>query len=479
MQGTGLEGDCAETKVEHRSAEAKLVQEIEGMSEKLQKLFEDALLDATENQRIAGAESIATKSDIRFQKKTEISAETTSKITLNMSEQERYEILKNRVVKVAGVDYDKVSSDNNLSVKNLKKTDAKKLIKTIAKEFNVFGSYDNTDIELSFEFGSNNLDESINKQNYNYDLFVQMLSCFTDVISNAVGIEVHNRNSEGYKIDRTLKQVYVLCSAFANDDYIVPVKLSVKEFVDKPNRLYVAVALEGIKKDRVVNMGVPEKGAHIRISPVTISISDIFINVNENDADFIKYIPKQFFADINELKNSENKSKTQNGLPEGVIKYQLKNTDNLSDTELLAQYLERNGQVAQSVLRKVGDIKISETKAKRLVSSRLREYGVVGSVAKESAEYIATVLEIASHPGIEGRDIVADITNEIKRVIESTPYEFNVNADDYAEVVQILKDYGKKRVYLTKDQEALRIVVLFCFIVLFMVHWWLYNVSVE
>ncbi|MBO5021014.1 MAG: hypothetical protein J6D52_10160, partial [Clostridia bacterium] len=88
----------------------------------------------------------------------------------------------------------------------------------------------NKDIEADFEFGKNNLEESVTKQKGNYDIFAQMLSCFSDVISNAVGIETHNRNAEGYKPDPTLKNVYVLCSACENKDDIIPVKLSIKEF---------------------------------------------------------------------------------------------------------------------------------------------------------------------------------------------------------------------------------------------------------
>ncbi len=138
--------------------------------------------------------------------------------------------------------------------------------------------------------------ESVNKQKGNYDIYAQMLSCFPDVISNAIGIEVHNRNSEGYKVDRTLKQVYVLCSAFENDIDIVPVKLSIKEFTDKPNHLYVAVALESIKKDRVISMGVPNNRSHVRTSPVTISIRDLFSKINPKDTDFLKYIPNEFLS---------------------------------------------------------------------------------------------------------------------------------------------------------------------------------------
>ena len=66
----------------------------------------------------------------------------------------------------------------------------------------------------------------------------------------AVGIETHNRNGEGYKADPSLKNVYVLASAFVDGENIIPVKLEVKEFSDKENTLYVAIALESIKKER-------------------------------------------------------------------------------------------------------------------------------------------------------------------------------------------------------------------------------------
>ena len=88
---------------------------------------------------------------------------------------------------------------------------------------------------------------SLNKQGKNYYDFAKMLTCFEDVIDSAVGVEVHNRNDEGYKSDLTLDNVYVLVSAFEDGDRVVPVKLEVKEFYDKENTLYVATSLESIK----------------------------------------------------------------------------------------------------------------------------------------------------------------------------------------------------------------------------------------
>ena len=91
--------------------------------------------------------------------------------------------------------------------------------------------------------------------------------------------------------------MFVLFSAFENDTDIIPVKLEIKEFSDKPNRLYVAVALEGIKKDRVVSMGVPNTRSHVRTSPVNISIADLFSEINPKDIDLLKYIPDEFLTE--------------------------------------------------------------------------------------------------------------------------------------------------------------------------------------
>ena len=288
------------------SKEAKFLREYKEDLAKISEQWDAMLTSAIEaNQALQSegitGEKLARKVSKAQKNTTNGDVKNADRITENMSEEERYEILKNRKITLADInkdEYDKVVSEHpQLLDKKLKTTDAKKLLRKIGTEFGVFDKYNNTDVEVEFEFGKNNLDESVNKQKGNYDVYAQMLSCFSDIITNAVGIEVHNRNKEGYKTDRTLKNVYVLCSAFENDVDVVPVKLEIKEFIDKPNRLYVAVALEGIKKDRVVSMGVPNNRSHVRTSPVTISIRDLFSKINPKDADFLKYIPNGFLND--------------------------------------------------------------------------------------------------------------------------------------------------------------------------------------
>ena len=150
---------------------------------------------------------------------------------------------------------------------------------------------------------------SLNKQGKNYYDFAKMLTCFEDVIDSSVGVEVHNRNDEGYKSDLTLDNVYVLVSAFEDGDRVVPVKLEVKEFYDKENTLYVAISLESIKKDEVIAQGVIENDVAPDARSSEISIADLFAKINPIDESFLKYVPKQFLtqAPVTQAISSEEK----------------------------------------------------------------------------------------------------------------------------------------------------------------------------
>lgn len=229
-----------------------------------------------------------------------------SVITSGMTEQERYEILKDKKIALtAKADNAKLDSilsklerdGDNISYESVKIRDKIKLFRKIGEEFGIFKEYSNKDISLSFEYSKGSLEESAYKQKHNFNSFAKMLTCFDAVIENAIGIEVHNRNEQGYKPDMTLKEVYVLASAFEDGGEIVPVKLEVKEFTDKQNTLYIAIALESIKKDEVVAQGNTNNGVTQYPRSSNISISDLLRNVNPLDESFYKYIPKMFFED--------------------------------------------------------------------------------------------------------------------------------------------------------------------------------------
>ncbi len=185
----------------------------------------------------------------------------------------------------------------------MKSNDRKKLFQKIAAVFGVTHDYSNKDVELEFTFSGENLKESLTKQGKHYYSFMKMLSCFDSVVENAIGIETHNRNAEGYKEDPSLQNVYVLAGAFQDENDIVPVKLEVKEFSDKNNALYVAIALGSfsesnlaIKKSSIDTLGNTGNGVTQDAPLLTVKLTDLIATVNPQDTAFLKYVPAEMLT---------------------------------------------------------------------------------------------------------------------------------------------------------------------------------------
>lgn len=255
-----------------------------------------------------------------------------------MTDSQRAKILKNKsinnVAVVKDISADILEKATDISswedINNLFGSKKSTLIQKLASEFGAFKGYSNADINISFEFSKNNFRESYHKQKVNYEQFAKMFSVFDSVVENAIGIEVHNRNTDGYKTDITLNNVYVLMSAFEDGDYIIPVKLEIKEFKDKQNALYVAISLQGIKKAEVSKQGNTENGVTQNSRSAIISIVDLFTKINPKDIDFIKYIPNELLTD--EQTVAKNKATS-------AVKKSLRDPAFVSDREMLADAL--------------------------------------------------------------------------------------------------------------------------------------------
>lgn len=223
------------------------------------------------------------------------------KITPGMSDAERYSILKNKVIEnVPKAGALKPGTESGISdwgdINTLIGKEKRNVIQRLASEFGVFKGYENKDIEISFDFSSNNFRESYSKQGKRYAQFAKLFSVFDQVVENAIGIEVHNRNNSGYKPDPTLNNIYVLMSAFEDGDSIIPVKLEIKEFNDKQNTLYVAITMEAIEKAEVWKSGSSDAGVAQSSRSANISISHIFEKINTSDQNFLKYVPDGFLT---------------------------------------------------------------------------------------------------------------------------------------------------------------------------------------
>ena len=194
-----------------------------------------------------------------------------------------------------------------------------------------------------------------------------MFSVFDKIVENAVGIEVHNRNTVGYKVDDTLKNVYVLVSAFESNGDVVPVKLEVKEFSDKKNTLYVAIALESIKKDEFSRQEVAKGVAQQYRPSSTISIYDLLRNVNPSDKDFYKYIPKMFF----ENKNREDKTRYSRRI--------LTNEEIRSSIDETVQMLTTLGNVDETL-----DVSVNKTDLLNKHAAKINELAAKGKLTENS-----------------------------------------------------------------------------------------------
>ncbi len=209
-----------------------------------------------------------------------------------MSEQERYEELKDKSIVISKPDMSKVSDIDIVAYKNLSTKEAKKPIKRIAEMLGIHNvNYKNSNIEFDFGFSKKNLDVSLHHQSEyggDYADYVEMLTCLDKLVENSELIEIH----KNYKNNEYLKNTFVLISAINNDGNIAPVQLEVKEY-DKgqSNSLYLNVVLSKIKKSAVMK-GKHNGNADISnplVADSAISISQLFANVNPSDKRFLKY----------------------------------------------------------------------------------------------------------------------------------------------------------------------------------------------
>ena len=277
--------------------------------EEIKNLWEDGLKAAVDNH----AKSSAVKQDT---KKSATESGTKFSITEDMSEQERYEELKDKSIVISKPDMSKVSDIDIEAYKNFSTKEAKKPIKRIAEMLGIHNvNYKNSNIDFDFGFSKKNLDVSLHHQGEyggNYADYAVMLTCLDNLVENSELIEVH----KNYKDNEYLKNTFVLISAINNDGNIAPVQLEVKEY-DKgqSNSLYLNVVLSKIKKSAVV------KGEHNGNTDISnplvadsaISLSQLFANVNPADKRFLKYVPDNFLsAEQIEAKREAQKSDYKN-----------------------------------------------------------------------------------------------------------------------------------------------------------------------
>lgn len=254
--------------------------------------------ETTSNTAIFNITISQSDSDVNSSIHSKEKNNTKFSITEDMSEQERYEELKDKSIVVSKPDMSKVSDIDIEAYKNLSTKEAKKPIRRIAEMLGIHNvNYKNSNIDFDFGFSKKNLDVSLHHQSEyggNYAYYVEMLTCLDKLVENAELIEVH----ENYKDDEQLKRTFVLISALNSKDGIYPVQFEVKEFYSSTKKLYLTAVLTKIKEPAVVTESHTDysEASTPLVADSIISLSQLFANVNPSDKRFLKYVPDNFLS---------------------------------------------------------------------------------------------------------------------------------------------------------------------------------------
>lgn len=234
------------------------------------------------------------------------------RLTADSTEQERYELLKNETLTLARPDERKLDDIDLADLNTRKKSAVMPGMKALAKKLGIMNvDLQNSRIEIPFQFSNRGLTTSLHHQleyGGSYQDYARMMTCFNELIRNAVPIEVHGEKKAGTSRENPfLKQVYVMLGGYAEGNYVVPVQLEVKEMEDQSeNRLYLSVVLTKIAPEVLEKALSGEPGSIPRLfSDAKISIADIFRNVNSEDGRFLKYVPDGFLSEAQKAAKQE------------------------------------------------------------------------------------------------------------------------------------------------------------------------------
>ena len=240
------------------------------------------------------------------------------KITPNMSESERADILRKSKIDI--VEYAE-PQDSGIDFKYLENSIKSKAEKHLLKKLQALGylkHYTTKAVEIEFDFTMGGLRKSTHSQlayGGNYSDFAKVVVNLQKLLDSSLLIETHTDKGKGTpRENNRLKQVYVLLSALKDGENIIPVQFEIKQYIDDNNRLYLAVALTKIEIGVMGNTAF-ENQTRTNLIPISsISIPELFSKINPKDKKFLKYVPDEFL-------NEEQKVAKQEALDEDAKKY--------------------------------------------------------------------------------------------------------------------------------------------------------------
>ena len=286
------------------SAEGQLVLEMKDQFEQLQQLFAEALADAGENYRNAAEVGMEVDDIVKEYKRDRKDVQFSVRnglLTKDTTELERYNLLKDVKLVLATPKTDRIAHVNLEDYNTRRKSAVIPGFKLLAKKLGISNvDWENSHLDFPFQFSGKGIEVSAHHQleyGGTYQDYVLAMSCFDELIKNAVPIEVHGEKKTGtVRAIADLKQVYVLVSAYKDNGFVIPVQFEIKEYVSRDARLYLMVTLTKIKEPEVLETSDIDHADNPSplFSSSAVSLQYIFSNVNVEDRRFLKYVPDGF-----------------------------------------------------------------------------------------------------------------------------------------------------------------------------------------
>lgn len=223
-------------------------------------------------------------------------AKTNTGIYEGMSDAERYEILKDKQLTVVNTEGFVLDEDVINEIREKKGGALQNVFADLAENLGLTKlKYANVDINFEVNLSKKGARESAKRTNRrNHASLAKSFHYFKEIVDNAILIEVHE-NDDKHKEDPSLILMYELLSGYNAEDGFVPVKFTVKEFKGKDAIIYATRVFDTIKKaDILAQTSTTKSGEKYAPSASTISLAEIFRNVNKEDS-LYQYIPPQFF----------------------------------------------------------------------------------------------------------------------------------------------------------------------------------------
>ena len=178
-----------------------------------------------------------------------------------------------------------------------KTQDVYKAIRTILNEFRIPSkTFRMEDVDVEFNYGSRNIQESVNKQreltSREYNDFALVQANIEEVLADAVPLEAHADKKGKSHVEGMI----VLASALQDGERIIPVRAELKLYDNRPTALYMAIAETTAEESRDAankkRTGSEDDGsASAEVHPTgssDITITD-FYNLVKHDVNFAKY----------------------------------------------------------------------------------------------------------------------------------------------------------------------------------------------